>query len=202
LPHGIRNATWLNSYSSNARLRDKRNYSHSATHGASDAVARVTRRPHHRRAARPASELHRSFTARFASRLRAIVVEETKVWHLVAPAAGSISGLGLRSTSGPHGRVTASWTTQPPARSNRGMLLLFVAIIAAALCAPAHSADVQTITARVVGVHDGDTITALTDDKRQLKVRLARSTIPTRSWLPSLSSRNCGSACPSRGGMT
>jgi micrococcal nuclease len=34
------------------------------------------------------------------------------------------------------------------------------------------AADVQTITARVVGVHDGDTITALTDDKRQLKVRL------------------------------
>jgi len=33
-------------------------------------------------------------------------------------------------------------------------------------------AEDQTITARVVGVHDGDTITALTDDKRQLKVRL------------------------------
>ena len=35
-----------------------------------------------------------------------------------------------------------------------------------------HAADVQTITARVVGVHDGDTLTAMTDDKRQLKVRL------------------------------
>jgi hypothetical protein len=32
-----------------------------------------------------------------------------------------------------------------------------------------NAADVQTITARVVGVHDGDTLTALTDDKRQLK---------------------------------
>jgi micrococcal nuclease len=52
------------------------------------------------------------------------------------------------------------------------MLFLFVAIIAAAVCDPTHVADVQTITARVVGVHDGDTITALTDDKRQLKVRL------------------------------
>jgi len=28
------------------------------------------------------------------------------------------------------------------------------------------------VTARVVGFHDGDTITALTDDMRQLKVRL------------------------------
>jgi len=28
------------------------------------------------------------------------------------------------------------------------------------------------VTARVVGFHDGDTITALTDDMRQIKVRL------------------------------
>ena len=44
--------------------------------------------------------------------------------------------------------------------------------VAAVLVLPAHAADVQTITARVVGVHDGDTLTALTDDNRQLKVRL------------------------------
>jgi len=36
----------------------------------------------------------------------------------------------------------------------------------------AQAADEQTITARVVGVHDGDALTALTDDKRQLKVQL------------------------------
>ena len=51
------------------------------------------------------------------------------------------------------------------------MLLLFAIFVAAATF-QAHAADAQTITARVVGVHDGDTITALTDDKRQLKVRL------------------------------
>ena len=49
------------------------------------------------------------------------------------------------------------------------MLRLAVAIAAAVLALAAHAADVQTITARVVGVHNGDTITALTDDKRQLK---------------------------------
>jgi micrococcal nuclease len=37
---------------------------------------------------------------------------------------------------------------------------------------PAAAADVQTSNARVVGVHDGDTITALRDDKQQLKVWL------------------------------
>jgi micrococcal nuclease len=63
------------------------------------------------------------------------------------------------------------WTTLPLPRSTRGMLFL-VAIFAAAFCVSAHAADVQTISARVVGVHDGDTLTALTDDKRQLKVRL------------------------------
>jgi len=36
----------------------------------------------------------------------------------------------------------------------------------------------QTVTGRCVGVHDGDALTALTDDKRQLKVRLHRIDAP------------------------
>jgi endonuclease YncB( thermonuclease family) len=51
-------------------------------------------------------------------------------------------------------------------------MLLRATIAAAFIGLSAQAADVQTISARVVGVHDGDTITALTDDKRQLKVRL------------------------------
>ena len=51
-------------------------------------------------------------------------------------------------------------------------MLLRVALAAVFIGLQAHAADVQTITARVVGVHDCDTLTALTDDKRQLKVRL------------------------------
>ena len=69
------------------------------------------------------------------------------------------------------GRLVLIWTIPPPARSTRGMRHL-VTILVAVATLQAHAADVQTITARVVGVHDGDTITALTDDKRQLKVRV------------------------------
>jgi micrococcal nuclease len=45
-------------------------------------------------------------------------------------------------------------------------------VVVVILSAAGASADVLTITARVVGVHDGDTLTALTDDKQELKVRL------------------------------
>jgi endonuclease YncB( thermonuclease family) len=51
-------------------------------------------------------------------------------------------------------------------------MLLRATIAAAVIGLSAHAADVQKLSARVVGVHDGDTLTALTDDKRQLKVRL------------------------------
>jgi endonuclease YncB( thermonuclease family) len=51
-------------------------------------------------------------------------------------------------------------------------MLLLVAILVAAATLQAHAADVQTLSARVVGVHNGDTLTALTDDNRQFNVRL------------------------------
>ena len=51
------------------------------------------------------------------------------------------------------------------------MISRFVVLVVVASL-QAHAADVQAITARVVGVHDGDTLTALTDDNRQSKVRL------------------------------
>ncbi len=48
-----------------------------------------------------------------------------------------------------------------------------IALIAAAVFVwQAVSADAETFTARVVSVHDGDTITALADGNRQVKVRL------------------------------
>lgn len=47
-----------------------------------------------------------------------------------------------------------------------------IAIAVTAIGISAHAADIKAITARVVGVHDGDTITSLKDDKQQLKVRL------------------------------
>ena len=50
---------------------------------------------------------------------------------------------------------------------SRSRITLIVAAVLGLGAGPA-----ETMHVRVVGVHDGDTITALTDDKRELKVRL------------------------------
>jgi endonuclease YncB( thermonuclease family) len=63
-----------------------------------------------------------------------------------------------------------------PAHTARLLLL-----IAAALILITASAFADPITARVVGVHDGDTITVLTPDKRQIKIRFAEIDAPELS---------------------
>lgn len=54
-------------------------------------------------------------------------------------------------------------------------------VIAAALVLMAAAAFADPITARVAGVHDGDTITVLTPDKRQIKIRFAEIDAPELS---------------------
>lgn len=56
-----------------------------------------------------------------------------------------------------------------------------VLVIVAALVLLAAAAFAAPITARVVGVHDGDTITVLTWDKRQIKIRFAEIDAPELS---------------------
>lgn len=59
------------------------------------------------------------------------------------------------------------------------MRLIATLIIAAALLASPHvHATDQAVLCKVVGVSDGDTMTCLTDEKRQIKVRLAQVDAP------------------------
>ncbi len=53
-----------------------------------------------------------------------------------------------------------------------------ILVIAAALFLLTATAFADPITARVVSVHDGDTITVLTPDKRQIKIRFAEIDAP------------------------
>jgi endonuclease YncB( thermonuclease family) len=61
--------------------------------------------------------------------------------------------------------------TDEPDKAKRVRQSVTAALLAALLCLSA-SAQPQTITGKVVGVSDGDTITVLDADLRQHKVRL------------------------------
>lgn len=54
-------------------------------------------------------------------------------------------------------------------------------ILAAAIVLIITPASAQPITARVVGVHDGDSITVLTSENNQIKIRLAEIDAPELS---------------------
>lgn len=57
----------------------------------------------------------------------------------------------------------------------------FLLVIIAALVLMGTAACAAPLTARVVGVHDGDTMTVLTPDKRQIKIRFAEIDAPELS---------------------
>jgi endonuclease YncB( thermonuclease family) len=66
--------------------------------------------------------------------------------------------------------------TRFPAHTSSLLLVIIAALVF--LAAPAFAAP---FTARVVGIHDGDTITVLTPDKRQVKIRFAEIDAPELS---------------------
>ena len=77
------------------------------------------------------------------------------------------------------------------------MLVPAVAILT--VCSVAAAADPERFTARVVGVHDGDTLTALTGDKRELKVRLHGIDAPELGQpFGQASKRGCPNWCSAR----
>ena len=55
------------------------------------------------------------------------------------------------------------------------MRLIALVFLLCILLSPAHA---ETLTGRVVGIHDGDTLTLLDAQKRQTKVRLAEIDTP------------------------
>jgi len=70
--------------------------------------------------------------------------------------------------------------TYKPDKAGRVRQAVTAALLATLLCLSA-SAQQQTITGKVVGVSDGDTITVLDADKRQHKIRLEGIDAPESS---------------------